>query len=587
MTLIQPTYGNLQKIVSDRVFRIPHYQRFYSWKKRQRDQLFEDISKLYDQPAGSTHFMATIVCYQTDQTHSSYGTEYRISDLVDGQQRITSLIILLKCIELAFDESEEFRKKINSILIKSDSQLLLLQSNNANEKLFNDFVRHGSAPPKRELLTSSDENISDAIKESNKFIDEWRSLDRSLADLFKLIFTKLHFVVHDTQDEKSVYTVFEVLNSRGLAVDWLDKTKSMLMGLVFEHAPQNVAPQRIASLQKIWSEIYTALARRETAGEEILKIMATLEYGPVGGKPPSAEEALEAIRDDCKDLNKPEIISTKLLSYTRSLTDLRNDPRISVVTDIQQARILGVAILTSKFPHEDQNKFLDQWERSTFRIFGLCGKDARYQVGEYCRLAHEIIQYGSKQSALDVLQKIKNLAGGLYSVEEAINNNLQGRSIYEIDADVCRYILWEYEKHLHEQSNVKEPIDPDLSRTVWKLSAQQTIEHIFPQSPAANSEWHYKFEEWAERRRGKKRIATDANGSVQFHVHRIGNLILLPDVTNKEASRKSFPDKRRIYQKSALKMVAEITRERDWDFKEIEARENKLIEWAKRRWSDT
>jgi hypothetical protein len=44
--MIEPRYGVLQSLFADRVFRIPHYQRFYSWLKRQRDDLFNDLDKL-------------------------------------------------------------------------------------------------------------------------------------------------------------------------------------------------------------------------------------------------------------------------------------------------------------------------------------------------------------------------------------------------------------------------------------------------------------------------------------------------------------------------------------------------------------
>ena len=53
-------------------------------------------------------------------------------------------------------------------------------------------------------------------------------------DLVILLKSKLYFILHVIDDEGSVYTVFEVLNSRGLEVDWLDKCKSMLMGIAFE-----------------------------------------------------------------------------------------------------------------------------------------------------------------------------------------------------------------------------------------------------------------------------------------------------------------------------------------------------------------
>src|SRR5438094_5369158 len=92
--MIEPRYGVLQSLFADRVFRIPHYQRFYSWGNRQREDLFSDIRKLAGQKEDQHHFMATLVCHKTAETKSVGASQYRIYDIVDGQQRMTTLIIL-------------------------------------------------------------------------------------------------------------------------------------------------------------------------------------------------------------------------------------------------------------------------------------------------------------------------------------------------------------------------------------------------------------------------------------------------------------------------------------------------------------
>ena len=61
---IQPSYLTLQKLLEHRMFRIPEYQRAYSWEDKQRDDLFSDIEKLAAQP-DRVHFMATVVCLKT------------------------------------------------------------------------------------------------------------------------------------------------------------------------------------------------------------------------------------------------------------------------------------------------------------------------------------------------------------------------------------------------------------------------------------------------------------------------------------------------------------------------------------------
>jgi uncharacterized protein with ParB-like and HNH nuclease domain len=59
--MIEPRCGVLQTLFADRVFRIPHYQRFYCWQQRQREDLFNDLKKLAAGKEDQHHFMATLV----------------------------------------------------------------------------------------------------------------------------------------------------------------------------------------------------------------------------------------------------------------------------------------------------------------------------------------------------------------------------------------------------------------------------------------------------------------------------------------------------------------------------------------------
>src|SRR5258708_40215484 len=58
--LIQPKFLSLSDLLANRLFRIPQYQRSYSWERKHRDDMFEDIQALRDQPE-RRHFMATVV----------------------------------------------------------------------------------------------------------------------------------------------------------------------------------------------------------------------------------------------------------------------------------------------------------------------------------------------------------------------------------------------------------------------------------------------------------------------------------------------------------------------------------------------
>lgn len=82
--MIEPGYRVLQTLFADRVFRIPPYQRFYSWQRRQREDLFGDLERLANGGADQHHFMATLVCHKTAETKDIGATQYRVYDVVDG-----------------------------------------------------------------------------------------------------------------------------------------------------------------------------------------------------------------------------------------------------------------------------------------------------------------------------------------------------------------------------------------------------------------------------------------------------------------------------------------------------------------------
>ena len=558
--MIEPRYGVLQSLFADRVFRIPHYQRFYSWRLRQREDLFSDIKKLATQKGDQHHFMATIVCHKTAETKSVGTSQYRIYDIVDGQQRMTTLIILLKCIELAMPKASDDRNDLAKILVKRDGHLILLQTNNANEYLFNRFIREGKLPQDSEIHTHSDRNLTHAINDCSKFVREWQD-SQNITALMSLVLHRLGFVVHDTEDSRAVYTVFEVLNSRGLDVDWLDKTKSVLMGLAYElSSSQEAAAAEIQTLQGMWGEIYREIAKENVPGDEILRVTATLYYGAAAGKPRSSDDSLELLREECNAFDKPRQISERLLDVARKLVRLHGDVYLGAVTEILQCRLLAVGILSAGGVNEgERQKLLGQWERVTFRIFGLNSKDARTKVGDYVRLAAQIMKEDIEMRTYNQIMAALRALGADYPVETAVAEGLAGKDSYE-DPEKCRYILWLYEEHLARTLGAAATIDEHDRNAIWRRRASDSIEHIFPQSPGREKSWNGKM------RRGRGREQ--------------------PIVLNQESKIRPFEEKKQIYARHNLRMIQEVCEKADWTLKQIEEREAKIVEWAKTQWSD-
>lgn len=572
--MIEPRYGVLQTLFADRVFRIPHYQRFYSWQSRQREDLFNDLNKLAGGKEDQHHFMATIVCHKTSETKDVGAALYRVYDIVDGQQRLTTLILLLKCIELALDPESEDRRDLAKTLVKRDGHLILLQTNNANELNFNRFIREGRTPKDADIQTYSDRNLAAAIRECAQFVETWKA-SRDVLNLMRLVLHRLGFVVFDTEDSRLVYTVFEVLNSRGLAVDWLDKTKSVLMGRVYELAKSPEAMQaEIGALQNIWADIYREIAKEDIPGDEILRITATLYYGPGQGKPRSAEESLDLLKEKCKAFDQPRQISDRLLDVARKLVELYASPYLGPVTGILHARLLAVAIKSATGVTEPERaRLLEQWERVTFRIFGLFDKDSRTKVGDYVRLAARIVSNDMDTRTYNQIMTALREIGKEYPFGEALEQELAKKDWYD-HPEECRYVLWSYEEHLAKSLGVCATVDEKEKGRVWKLRAADSIEHVFPQNHAAPA-WQ-----------GKMRKAGGRPEDPNAHIGRIGNLLLLPEKVNKEAQDRAFDEKKKSYEQHNLRMIHKVCDLPDWTLAEIEVREKDILAWAKTRWSD-
>src|SRR5262249_30732426 len=154
--------------------RIPQYQRSYSWSSKERQDMFDDIGRLRSRPE-QRHFMATVVGLNRG-TKSIITDEYSVIEVVDGQQRLTTLIVLLKAIQLSL-ENAKLASELQGILIKQDElSLILLQMNHDPNGYFAEYLRHGTTADPSVAKTIADRALLTAIKDCTKFVNNWGDL---------------------------------------------------------------------------------------------------------------------------------------------------------------------------------------------------------------------------------------------------------------------------------------------------------------------------------------------------------------------------------------------------------------------------
>ena len=549
---IQPHYLCLADLLNKRLFNIPEYQRSYSWSSRERKHLFKDIKAIHNAGGNASHFMATIVCLRRDEV--KLGTDlFKKLDIVDGQQRLTTLIILLNAIRRALDKNKKKQRKhtdeLAKLLVKPEGDnLLLLQTNHDASHYFANYMRNGTAPKPDNAQTLADKELLSAIQECKKFVKEWKNNNNTLIELVALIKDCLSFILLEISDEKFVYTVFEVLNSRGMEVSWLDRLKSILMRLAFLIEEANHGGL-ISDLRKIWRDIYASIGLRQDLSTEVLQFTATLYSKDKPSKPYSESDAVDLLVEMADGAAQIRKIAHWLLDVTKACDKVMSNPRHNAVTRIAQARLLAVAIHISKFKDDDRQNLLDEWERISFLIYGLHANYATFRPSEYCRLSWIIIN--SELPSNDILDHIRKL-GKKCTVKDAIKK-YRGDNFYTNWTEQLRYFLLRYEEYLAEKNGQK--ADNIHWERVW------AIEHIRPQKEAPDEV-----------------------------KHTLGNLMLLPPITNSKLQDKPPQQKADEYKKTRLYHAIEVAemlkKNPKWSKKACKQREKKLLSWAADEWAE-
>ncbi|GAF69651.1 unnamed protein product, partial [marine sediment metagenome] len=278
-----------------------------------------------------------------------------------------------------------------------------------------------------------------------------------------------------------------------------------------------------------------------------------------------AQDAMDFFQRYCANNPERTIEAADIfLKIARRLERLHASIRLRSVTDIAHARLLAVAVmLDESLSDVEQNEVLDHWQKVTFRIFSLCGKDSRTKVGDYTRLAQRI--HGDKMPKEQLIQKVDSLADQ-HSLDEGIKRLATINCYDEWPNEDLLYFFYRYEEHLAEKAGVR--ISPAVWEGIWSTSPTNTIEHICPQTPGP--EWQGKLGEPKE---------------FEKHVNRLGNLMILPPGVNSQARNKPFKGKKKIYRKNRqLKLMDEVIAKRDWNRKAIADRERRLLRWAKNAW---
>ena len=561
---VRPEYISLGDLFTERLFTVPKYQRMYSWKKMQRHELFCDIEDSFNKK--QIHFMSTVVILARKKRPIGIN-EYSEVDIVDGQQRITTLILLFKALadalsnsnskeELGFsshtnddpvqDSNEEkVAGQINKTLVISDNATILL-TNHDEKNYFKNYIRYGDVKEDKNVGTRANRELLDAISECKGTVAAWRQKGYKLIDLVAHIRNQLKFVLHTVEDEKLVYSVFEVLNSRGLSVSWLDQLKSRLMDIVFNDEKSPSRDKAVDELHMSWSRIYEIIGLRRSVDVDLLSFVATLKNRKM--KKLTDKGALLSIMESNNTVDDTLKTTSFVSDVAKILASIDDNAIEKAVNKTAQARMLYVAIELSNLTDDEKKQIFDIYKKETFRIYGLARKDARTAPGKYIQLACKIMQGG--MSADEIKQKISEIGEDVTFND--VDTALRNEDCYTTWGNELKYLMYCYEKHLAFEKG-QEHLSEEWE-DIWKTK-YPTIEHITPQ-----------------------------NSDKKF-IHNLGNLVLLPPRINSKAKDKKPQDKHDAYKETGLLIINDVLDDlSNWNVNAVREREEKLLDWIRTAW---
>ncbi len=553
------SFGDL--IGNSKIYRVPSFQRDYSWNEENWEDLWQDILLLHTNP-DSSHYMGALVL----QSSSASDKELTI---IDGQQRLATLsIIAIAVIEkiqnLVEREEQEEQKKANqdrqeilrrTYLSDRDPRSLRYSSKIILNENNNDFYQSNLINLRRPLnirsLSKSNQLLWNTFQYFSEHLAELEDVIRSgekLAEfLTDTIAQRLLFIQINVEDELNAYTVFETLNARGVELSSTDLLKNYLFSL-FQ------GPDDLQEAQRQWRRITNTVQMEKFP--EFLRYYLSLKQARV-----RRERLLKIVRESVKSGQQAFELLDQLENYASLFIALgnsndefwRDTPKNrTYIRELELFRVKQAypTLLAAyeRFSPEDFTRLLKLVCVLSFRYTVVSSLNPNELEMLYNRIAISIAN-GEITNPNQVFDNLRSV----YVSDEKF---LQDFSLLSISTrgqkkKLVRYVLCKLEA---DASHVE--VNEDSF----------SIEHILPESP--NSDWSQNF--------------TDTQ--IEEMVYRIGNLTLLGPHFNRQVGNAFYPVKREVYQQSVYKLTQNILAE-EWTPDTLTRRQIHLAQRATHIWS--
>jgi len=518
----------VKDIFSRMWFRIPEYQRPYVWGRDQITELLDDLTFAMKEKPNSEYFLGSFV-FQSKPAAPDSGQEFDENDLLDGQQRMATLLMLFAVLR-DLSDNPKAKKICRSSIYQEGNEFanipertrLVFAIRDEVQQFIDEFVNvDGGTNREKDLATKRDKrkadlsvrNMAAAILEIRRFFRE--NPDTKPEDLLQFLLNKVLLIYVSTEDLEDAFRLFMILNDRGIPLRNSDILKSMNLGAL-EREEEKV------NYAKMWEEAESELGDdfdrflnhvrtillKEKARGSLLEEFEEKIYNPKG-KPPLLKKGRETF----------ELIRRYREHYRTLLRDQNDDEtgHSYEFDNLIQVMLKGLPgtdwvppLLRyfDKFKYDRILEFLKRLDNK-FSADWICGHTPTYRTAAM----NKIIQ------AIDDANTVDDLfSTDVFDIDEGSLLQMLDGPVYSRSREFARYLLLKldylYQNH-DQQMNFK----------------TLSVEHVLPQNPSEDSQWVKDFSE------EERNEWTD----------KLGNLVLITRRKNSSLGRLDYSQKLERY----------------------------------------
>ncbi|NHB16753.1 DUF262 domain-containing protein [Helicobacter pylori] len=509
-------------------YQIPIYQRPYQWTEENCEKLLDDLLSSYECYKESDYFCGSLVLIAIGTDSATNAKTY---DIVDGQQRLSTFILLAKVLATLYNNEVLNDKTSRDFLEKSlgdtdgeKRKRLTFNAMGLNAK--DDFVYA--------LEHFNDSQASKNKNNKNNYLKNAVCLKdyigkkeiKNINDFIEWLYSNVKFITIICPSIDKALRIFNVLNARGLVLNATDIFKGELLKELAKEEDQKKLVSR-------WNALNQKCSDNDLTMETLFSWYLTY-LNPVTSK----EKMEKRLVTWFKNLNKTP------LEYLKGVEDFYNAYCEILEMQDRHAHLLSYkdddylrVILCTSILHHYSDQDIEALKELLVKFYyqdWVAGQTKSTRSQTCCNI---IIALKEKKSVRYIASIVVKKYLDDKNITQRFKENLQDSNLYTkfyFAGKSVKKNSWLKPVLILVEYFVSD--DPKPKRI--QMDKNLHVEHILPQQPGSSSQWMKDFSE--EER--------------ELYTHSLANLTLLGGTKNAQASNLDFKEKKEIYMGHAVKL---------------------------------